>query len=134
MAEGWRGYEGSQAAELAARYEALDPQAIHSGLIDLLPARPGTILDVGAGSGRDAAWLATLGHDVVAVEPSPDMLAEARRRHPDARVRWVGRAGDEGSSHAGPMPRRPPVSRRGLPARLRRDTGSDPSMAGAGPL
>lgn len=89
MAEGWRGYEGHEAAELAARYERLAAREVHSWLIDLLPDRPGTVLDVGAGSGRDAAWLAAMGHDVVAVEPSAGMREEARRRHPNTGVRWV---------------------------------------------
>jgi protein-L-isoaspartate O-methyltransferase len=35
-----------------------------------LPAPPARVLDVGAGSGRDAAWLTSLGLEVVAVEPS----------------------------------------------------------------
>ena len=47
------------------------------------------MLDVGAGTGRDAAWLARLGHEVVAVEPSAAMRAEAERRHPAARIRWI---------------------------------------------
>ncbi len=31
--------------------------------------KPSQILDIGAGTGRDAAWLAGLGHNVLAVEP-----------------------------------------------------------------
>ena len=54
-----------------------------------MPAAPALVLDVGAGSGRDAAWLTRLGHDVVAVEPSPAMRAEAERRHADQRIRWI---------------------------------------------
>jgi 2-polyprenyl-3-methyl-5-hydroxy-6-metoxy-1,4-benzoquinol methylase len=55
----------------------------------LLPAAPALILDVGAGTGRDAAWLAQLGHDVVAVEPSAAMRAEGERLHPESRLRWL---------------------------------------------
>ena len=47
------------------------------------------MLDVGAGSGRDAAWLADAGHEVVAVEPSATMLSEARRRHPQSTISWI---------------------------------------------
>ena len=51
--------------------------------------RPGSRFDVGAGSGRDAAWLASLGYEVVAVEPAAGMRLEAQRRHPDPRIRWL---------------------------------------------
>lgn len=36
------------------RYEAVDAEAVHGWLVDLLPSRPAAVLDVGAGSGRDA--------------------------------------------------------------------------------
>lgn len=38
------------------------------------------IVDIGAGDARDASWLAGLGNDVLAVDPSEAMLARARRR------------------------------------------------------
>ena len=43
----------------------------------------GLTVDVGCGSGRDAAWLAGQGFEVVGVDASPGLLAEARRRHPE---------------------------------------------------
>ena len=49
------GWYDARAGELAAAYEAVDPDRLHAWLIDLLPAEPGLVLDVGAGSGRDAA-------------------------------------------------------------------------------
>lgn len=76
------------AAELAARYERLRFEDVHAGLLDLLPAH-GAILDVGAGSGRDAAWLVAHGYRVVAVEPSVPMQAVAQRCHPHLAARWV---------------------------------------------
>jgi len=77
------------ASALAGSYESLDFRATHGWLLDLLPERRGLILDVGAGTGRDAAGLAALGHDVVAVEPSASMLREGTARHPDARIQWL---------------------------------------------
>jgi SAM-dependent methyltransferase len=74
---------------VAAAYEALDPAAVHAWIDGLLPAAPALILDVGAGTGRDAAWLARLGHDVVAVEPSAAMRAEGERLHPESGLRWL---------------------------------------------
>ena len=62
---------------------------MHSWLDGLLPHPPALVLDVGAGSGRDAAWLAGQGHDVVAIEPSPALRAEAARRHAAFGVRWL---------------------------------------------
>jgi SAM-dependent methyltransferase len=74
---------------VADTYESLDFKSAHGWLLDLLPARRGLILDVGAGSGRDAAGLAAMGYEVVAVEPSSSMLREGSMRHPDARIRWL---------------------------------------------
>ena len=72
-----------EAREAAARYEVVPATDVNHWLLDLLPQNKGCILDVGAGSGRDAAWLAAQGHDVVAVEPNPTMREEAEKRHPD---------------------------------------------------
>ena len=79
-------YEAN-AASVVPRYEAIDPAYLHGWFRDLLPDAPGAVLDVEAGSGRDAAWLASLGHEMVAVEPSAAMRAEAARLHPDPRIR-----------------------------------------------
>ena len=45
------------------------------------------MLDVGCGSGRDAAWLAQAGYAVTAVEPDERMRAEVRSRHGDGQFR-----------------------------------------------
>lgn len=84
--EGW--YE-THAAEAAARYESVAAERINGWLLDLLPERSACVLDVGAGSARDAVWLASLGHEVVAVDPSPAMRAQARRWHPGLAVRYL---------------------------------------------
>jgi DNA repair protein RadA/Sms len=70
-------------------YESLAFEEAHGPILDLLPATPGRVLDVGAGSGRDAAWFAYRGHAVVAVEPSDNMRRQARERHADPRIRWI---------------------------------------------
>jgi SAM-dependent methyltransferase len=79
----------AHAPELIGRYEAIDPAKLHGWLLGLVPATPGTVLDIGAGTGRDAAWFARQGHDVIAVEPSGSMRAEGQRLHTDQRVRWI---------------------------------------------
>ena len=53
-----------------------------------MPA-PALVLDVGAGTGRAAAWLASRGLEVVAVEPSGAMSTEAQRLHPSPSIRWM---------------------------------------------
>ena len=77
------------AARLVEQYESLSFQEVHAGLLDLLPPSGGTVLDVGAGSGRDAAWCAANGYDVVAVEPSDAMLAHARKLHSSKQIHWL---------------------------------------------
>jgi len=79
----------SHAKELAVQYESLCPESLNGWLTDLLPASKGIALDVGAGTGRDAAWLASRGLEVVAVEPSTAMREEGRRIHADARIQWI---------------------------------------------
>lgn len=79
----------AHAPEIARGYEAIEAAQLHGWLADLLPPAGAAALDVGAGTGRDAAWLASLGFDVVAVEPSAAMRAQAAALHPDAAVRWL---------------------------------------------
>ena len=71
------------------RYESVDPAAIHEHWHPLLPTTQLLALDVGAGSGRDAAWLAEQGHEVVAVEPADALRQRARERHPSPRIQWI---------------------------------------------
>ncbi|MDQ1813529.1 class I SAM-dependent methyltransferase [Massilia sp. CCM 9210] len=77
------------AKELVTQYESLSFEEVHAGLMDLLPAPGSTILDVGAGSGRDAAWLASHGYDVVAVEPSDAMRSQALALHGSQPIHWL---------------------------------------------
>ncbi|MFD1958220.1 hypothetical protein ACFSHP_01985 [Novosphingobium panipatense] len=67
-----------QAAELAERYDHEALLAAYRPLDDLLDPRAADALalDIGAGSGRDAAWLVAKGYEVVAVEPSAGMRFE----------------------------------------------------------
>lgn len=75
--------------EAAARYESVDASRVNAWVRDFLPAGPAAVLDVGAGSGRDAAWLASLGYNVVAVEPDRVMREEMRRWHPETRFELI---------------------------------------------
>ena len=78
-----------RAGDLSKRYEAIAAEKVHSWLLPSLPTSPALVLDVGAGSGRDAGWLISRGLEVVAIEPSARMLAEAQRLHPLPLIRWL---------------------------------------------
>lgn len=80
----------NNASSLASRYESLRSDEVHGVLAKLLPAIDvGTALDVGAGSGRDAAWLARQGFEVWAVEPSKGLRDEGHRRHESLGIQWL---------------------------------------------
>jgi hypothetical protein len=53
------GWYDAHAPEIVGRFEAIDAASLHSWLSGLLPDAPGTMLDIGAGSGRDAGWFVT---------------------------------------------------------------------------
>ena len=77
------------APTLVPEYESLSFEDIHAQVLDLLPNCAGCILDVGAGTGRDAAWFAANGHNVVAVEPSAQFRAVGQERHQSPDIRWM---------------------------------------------
>ncbi|MCC5853874.1 MAG: class I SAM-dependent methyltransferase [Alkalimonas sp.] len=62
-----------QAALFAAQYDALSFEQVHHCWSQHWP-QDQLVLDIGAGSGRDALWLAEQGCQVVAVEPANDLL------------------------------------------------------------
>ena len=74
---------------VARRYESVDPESIYLWLTELLPDPPAIALDVGSGTGRDAAWLAAKDFEVYAAEPSSAMRRKARELHPTASVHWT---------------------------------------------
>jgi 2-polyprenyl-3-methyl-5-hydroxy-6-metoxy-1,4-benzoquinol methylase len=77
------------ARQIADQYESTTFEQVHAGTLDLLPRAGASVLDVGAGSGRDAAALAARGYRVTAVEPSLGLREEALRRHSDVAVEWL---------------------------------------------
>jgi protein-L-isoaspartate O-methyltransferase len=91
MSDAIRWYDAN-AEDVSRRYESVAAETVHGWLVDLLPTAPALVLDIGAGSGRDAAWLASRGLEVVALEPSGAMRAEAQRLHPSPSIRWISDA------------------------------------------
>lgn len=78
----------AEADELAVRYESFSFEETHRGVLKVLP-QTGKVLDIGAGTGRDAAGFVTRGHDVLAVEPTAEMRAHGQRLHTHPRIEWL---------------------------------------------
>lgn len=91
MASGIRGTQGyaEQAETLLVRYESFSFDEVHSPVLHLVPTTPARVLDIGSGTGRDAAHLAEMGHRVTAVEPTDALRVAASRLHPSPAINWV---------------------------------------------
>ena len=85
---GTEGY-ADEADELFKCYESFPAVEAHRAVLHLIPAAPSTVLDIGSGTGRDAAWFASMGHRVVAVEPTDAMRIPAMALHPSPRIEWL---------------------------------------------
>ncbi|MCG7393678.1 class I SAM-dependent methyltransferase [Microvirga sp. ACRRW] len=77
-----------EADSLVDSYESITFEDVYQPLLDLLPER-GHALDIGAGTGRDAAALAARGFRVHAAEPTAELRAHAQRLHPDPAITWT---------------------------------------------
>lgn len=89
MIESARGYE-EEAPDLLKRYEEFSFDEAHPGLaFDLIPPPGARVLDIGAGTGRDAAWFAARGDDVTAIEPTRAMREGAIKLHPALNITWI---------------------------------------------
>jgi SAM-dependent methyltransferase len=84
---GTEGY-AEQAEDLFRRYEGIAAADAHRAIRHLIPTPPCRVLDIGSGTGRDAAWFASLGHRVVAVEPTDALRLSAMALHPSPQVEW----------------------------------------------
>ena len=80
-------YYDKNAKPLSAQYEEANVNDLHAMLERWLPDR-GTVLEVGCGTGREAAWMAARGLDVTATDASAAMLAEAKKNPNAASVRF----------------------------------------------
>lgn len=75
------------AALFAVQYNALSFTQVHQSWQQFWP-ESGTVLDIGAGSGRDALWLAEHGCEVVAVEPAADLRTIGQAKTAE-KVQWI---------------------------------------------
>ncbi|AQR75865.1 bifunctional 2-polyprenyl-6-hydroxyphenol methylase/3-demethylubiquinol 3-O-methyltransferase UbiG [Sphingomonas sp. LM7] len=81
-------YAAAATPEMIAGYDALPPEQIYASVRDFLPRKPARIVDIGAGTGRDAAWFAGQGHTVLAVEPVRELREAGIALHGD-RIAWL---------------------------------------------
>ncbi|MFI9719655.1 class I SAM-dependent methyltransferase [Streptomyces sp. NPDC052396] len=79
----------AEADRLAVQYESVSFAHVHRHTLHLFPDPPGRVLDIGAGTGRDAAALAARGHRVVAAEPTAELRAHGQRLHADQDIEWL---------------------------------------------
>lgn len=85
---GTEGY-AEQSASLIRQYESISFEQCHGAKLHLLPTAPSRVLDIGAGTGRDAAWFAERGHSVLAVEPTAEFRVAAMALHPFSSIEWL---------------------------------------------
>jgi SAM-dependent methyltransferase len=91
MEKSVRGTQGyaEQADALFVKYEEIGFEHKHEAVLHLLPRAPASVLDIGAGTGADAAWLDARGYRVVAIEPGREFRTRAMALHPSPSIEWV---------------------------------------------
>lgn len=88
MSDAIEGY-AADASDLIARYEVISFDELYGHVAHLFPGRPGRVIDIGAGSARDAARFAEMGHEVIAVEPVTAFREAGAALHPSTRITWL---------------------------------------------
>ncbi|WP_193366662.1 class I SAM-dependent methyltransferase [Pelagibius marinus] len=88
VVSGTEGY-GEEAPNLVDSYERPVFDIAHADVLHLLPPPPAAVLDIGAGTGRDAAALAARGHRVVAVEPTAGLREPGKALHCASSIEWI---------------------------------------------
>lgn len=76
------------ATQLAQQYDSLEFESVHQSWAAYWPKSGDMVLDVGAGSGRDARWMSKQGCEVIAVEPS-DALRQLGQQGTNHEITWL---------------------------------------------
>lgn len=80
----------NKADEFFHQYESVSAEDVHQHWLMLLNnTKPGKALDVGAGSGRDARFLADWGFVVTAVEPADALREQAQKLSEHLPIQWL---------------------------------------------
>jgi len=81
---------GLSFASVAAEYDKARPSYPAEAAAWLVGSSPATVLELGAGTGKLTEVLVAAGHQVIATDPLPEMLAILRDRVPGARTAVAG--------------------------------------------
>ncbi len=73
-------------ATVADAYDRARPSYPPEAAAWLVGTQPATVVELGAGTGKLTELLVAAGHDVIATDPLPEMLARLRERVPGART------------------------------------------------
>ncbi len=76
------------AQDLFIQYESVRFREVHSDWLRYVP-KTGEVLDVGAGSGRDSSYMASLGLQVTAVEPAKNLRVLATNSNDHKGITWL---------------------------------------------
>ena len=91
MANATLNYYQQNAEQFQAQYQQKTAEEVHASWQAFWPTAQhlGQALDVGAGVGRDAAWLSSFGWDVVAVEPVEAFRELGKTQTQNLSVSWL---------------------------------------------
>lgn len=81
-------YYSDNASALVKQYDSVPFESVHKDWLQAIP-KEGMVLDVGAGSGRDARYLAAKGLGVVAVEPATGIRELAQQYTVSNPIHWI---------------------------------------------
>ncbi len=81
-------FYNQNASSLAEQYNSTTFENVHASWQAFWPHAGGRVLDVGAGSGRDAKWMMEQGCEVIALEPAATLLELGRVKTGDL-VTWL---------------------------------------------
>jgi len=85
-------YAAATTGSFVKRSEAVSSEKLLGPFLDMFPPPPARVLDIAAGTGRDAAWLRQRGYEVTAVEPVAELREVGRSLHATERIDWRGGA------------------------------------------
>lgn len=81
-------FYNKNAVQLATKYDSLAFENVHDSWSMYWPCRDAKVLDIGAGSGRDARWFAKQGCSVIAVEPASE-FRQLGTSNSSSQIQWL---------------------------------------------